>query len=154
MEPETRGDYQLLMGLRRKLRASRRRSGLFHVVPWINILLLLFLFYVVQQQRLVAPGVTVALPDAASDGGAPADSDVVTVLRGGVVFYHDERVASDRLEAAIRARRNGRASLLIEADGSVPNATLIAVCEAARTAGYSNVVFATRLRSDVISGAP
>jgi biopolymer transport protein ExbD len=135
------------MGLRKQLRCNKRRGGLFHVVPWINVLLVLFLYYVVQQQRLVSPGVTISLPDAAADGGAPIDSEVVTVLRDGIIFYRDEKLSPEKLLPALRAGGTVRSTLLIEADGSVPNATLVRVYEAARTAGFRQVVLATRLRA-------
>lgn len=147
MEPATKGEYQLLMGLRKQLRCNKRRGGLFHVVPWINVVLLLFLYYVVQAQRLVSPGVTIALPDAESDGGAPVGSEVVTVLRDGIIFYRDEKLSPEKLLSALRAGNGSRSTLLVEADGSVPNSTLVSVCEAARAAGFQQVVLATRLRA-------
>ena len=117
------------------------------MVPWINVALLLFAFHFVQSQRLLSPGLNLSLPVASFTGGAPAGCDVVTVLRSGMIFFHDERIPVENLAPAFRQTpaTAARDTLLVEADGDVTHALLTTVYSAALTAGYTNVVLATRL---------
>jgi biopolymer transport protein ExbD len=145
--PATLPTHERLMFLRSRLVCKRPRRTTLFVVPWINIVMLLFAFYIVQSQRVLSPGLVLSLPAAPFTGGAPADSEVVTVLRNGAIFFHDERVAIENLAPALR--KNGgpasHRSLLIEADGDVTHRLLADVYNAAQQAAYSNVVLATRL---------
>lgn len=139
--------HERLMFLRSRLACKRPRRTTLFVVPWINIALLFFAFYAVQSQRILSPGLHLSLPAVSFTGGAPAGSEVVTVLRNGSIFFHDERVALENLSAALR--RTGdpatRPTLLIEADGDVTHRVLADVYNAARQASFTNVVLATRL---------
>ena len=139
--------HERLMFLRSRLACRRPRRTTLFVVPWINVVLLLFAFHIVQSQRLLAPGLILSLPAAPFTGGAPAGSEVVTVLRNGAIFFHDERVPVENLATALRRTpaASARATLLVEADGDVTHKLLTTVYAAAQSAGYTNVVLATRL---------
>lgn len=139
--------HERLMFLRTRMACRRpRRTSLF-VVPWINVVVLVFAFYVVQSHRVLSPGIVLALPAAPFSGGAPSGSDVVTVLRSGAIFFHDQRIALENLPAALREIRVPEAppALLIEADGDVTHKLLADVYNAAHQAAITNVVLATRL---------
>lgn len=138
--------------LRARLNCRRPRRTTLFVVPWINVSLLLFIFYVAQSQRVLSPGINLTLPESSFAGGAPVDAEVISVLRNGAIFLRDQRVSNERLVAELRAARSSsRPTLLLEADGEVPHKMLAHVYNAAREAGYRDIVLATRLPD---AGAP
>lgn len=139
--------HERLMFLRSRLACRKPRRTTLFVVPWINVVLLLFAFHVVQSQRVLSPGIMMTLPAVPFSGGAPIDAEVVSVLRTGAVFFHDQRVPMENLVAALRSARERapRPTLLIEADGEVAHKLLAGVYSAAQMAGYRDVVLATRL---------
>ena len=143
-----------LVFLRSHIACKRPRRTTIFVVPWVNVVLLLFAFYIVQSKRLLSPGLMLSLPAAPFAGGAQSGSEVVTVLRSGAIFFHDEHVAIENLAATLRKTPAASASgtLLIEADGDVTHKLLAAVYSAAQSAAYTNVVLATRLPD--ANGAP
>lgn len=145
--PATQPTHERLMFLRSRIACRRPRRTTLFVVPWINLVILLFAFYVVQSRRVLAPGLVLSLPPAPFTGGAPAGSEVITVLSNGSIFFHDERVALENLPASLRRAGDpaSRPALLIEADGEVTHRLLAEVYDAARQASFTNVVLATRL---------
>jgi len=145
-----------LMFLRSRLACKRPRRTTLFVVPWINIALLFFIFHLVQSQRVLSPGIVLSLPAAPFAGGAPADAEVVAVLRNGSIFFRDERVMMENLQTVLRrAHDTGvRDTLLIEADGEVRHRLLSDVYNAARSAGFKDVVLATRLPESGTGHAP
>lgn len=140
--------HERLMFLRSKLACRKPRRNTLFVLPWINIALLLFAFHLVQSRRTLSPGIELSLPVAPFTGGAPAGSEVITVLRNGSIYFKDERVPAGQIEEILRRAASapaGTGSLLIEADRAVTHDQLAAVCNAAQSAGYRAVVLATRL---------
>lgn len=139
--------HERLMFLRSRLACRRPRRTTLFVVPWINIALLLFGFNLIQSQRVLSPGIVLALPAAPFAGGAPPDAEVLAVLRNGAIFFRDERVAAENLQTVLRrAHQAGAAgSLLVEADGEVRHRLLSDVYNAALAAGFKEVVLATRM---------
>lgn len=156
MYPSSLSTHERMQFLRRRITCRQRRgAGLFSIAPWINLALLAFLFFAVQSQRVLSPGISLALPVAPFTGGAPGNAEVVTVLRNGAIFFHDERILRENLAAALtKARRPDTAStLLVEADGEVPHRLLVEVYTGAQAAGYRDVVLASRLPDGIADGA-
>lgn len=145
--------HERLKFLRSRLACKKPGRMTLFVVPWINIALLMFIFQHVHSQRLLSPGISLNLPAAPFTGGAPVGSEVVTVLRNGSLFFHDERVALDNLTAALRRAGADGTTLMIEADGGVTHERLTAVYNAAQAAGFREIVLATRLPDGGADGA-
>ncbi len=117
------------------------------LVALFNVLLLAGFFLLNKSVFVVRPGLTLELPPAPFVEGEPYDTLVVTVSRGGLVFFDDTRLQmEDLLGAFKRARQQtGRDRLVIEADRQVPYGTLMRIHALATEAGLTHVVLATRL---------
>ncbi len=140
--------FDKLSALRRRYRAQNRLAGgLFDVVPLVNVVLLLFLFFVVNSASVLQPGAVVNLPTSSFASGAPYGSLVVTVSQEGLVFFNDEQTTIEALEAAFTqaALDHPGAPLIIEADGRVQHSTLVQIYNMAMAGGIKEAVLATRL---------
>jgi biopolymer transport protein ExbD len=151
------------MGLRtRFFPRSRVSQGLIGVAPWVNVVLLLFLFHLVGSRLVLQPGVVVSLPEAPfTDGTRPGLMAVILPVgseragaREEMIFFDDERFrASDAaqmdrlklaLSRAVRARPG--ASLILQADQGIRHGTVVLVMNMALEVGISSVNIAERPR--------
>lgn len=139
---------------------NRINRGLITAAPWLDALVLVFMFLALQSRFILQPGLSVSLPAAPFAGGSPY-GHVVVVLhqespgRDGaesIVFFDDERFVlgrpgqAERLRAAFAAARGRRpdAAMVIEADRRVSHGTLVDLVNAAAEAGIGEVNLATR----------
>lgn len=121
--------------------------GLLEVAPWVNVVLLVLMFFLSQSAFVLRPGVAIDLPAAPMTDGAGYRSLVVTLGRGNMVFFNDERTTLEGLAPRLGAasRRDPEATLVVEADAGVENGTLMRLYNMALEAGFPRVVLATRL---------
>jgi len=149
------------MGLRtRFFPRSRISQGLIGVAPWVNIILLLFLFHLVGSRMVLQPGVVVSLPEAPfTDGTRPGLMAVILPVgseRAGsgeeMIFFDDERFRvsdagqMDRLKLAFSraARSRPGASLILQADQRIRHGTVVLVMNMALEVGISRINIAER----------
>ncbi len=122
-------------------------GGLLDTTPWVDVILLIVLVFIVQTATLKKPGLQVDLPVAPPSAGARYDAHVLTVPREGVFYFGDERVTwvvlADRLRGAAAAVPNPE--LIIEADSAVSHGAMTMLYTLAVDAGWTKVVVATRL---------
>lgn len=137
-----------LFYLRRRFRTQRRSAGgLLDSAPWIDVVLIVILFFMTQTATLKKPGVQVELPAARAATGARYDALVLSVPQEGTFFFADERVHWPALSGRLRraALENPDSELIIEADGSVSHRALTGIYNLAIDAGWRKIVLATRI---------
>ncbi len=127
----------------------KRRAFLsypFETVPFMDLALLVILFFMVQARFVLQPGIRVRLPAAPFDGGVGYEAMVVTLSQEGLVFFNDERTTLEGLSDAFAqaAHQNPDGILLIEADGRTPYSTIMEVQNMAMRAGIREAALATR----------
>ena len=139
---------------------SRVGQGLISLSPWLDFVMLLLLFVLVEGKYVLTPGLVVNLPEAPVSGGLHNGISVVVLSvesakagkREEVVFMDDEpfHVNSDddmkRLTSLLA--RHGKstedASLLLFADERISHGTISRLCDIARERGIFRVNVATR----------
>ncbi|MGH8116915.1 MAG: ExbD/TolR family protein [Rhodanobacteraceae bacterium] len=120
-----------------------------NVIPLIDVLLTLLMFFVlattfVQQGRL-----KVALPQASDKPAAPAaDTLVIVVDRQGHFFIGNNRVLGDdeaTLKRAIEAAAgsNRERPVLLRADGMTPHQAVVTAMDALGQLGFTRLSIAT-----------
>lgn len=148
MQVQSLSTQNRLFHLRREFRPQQRGAGgLLEVTPWIDVVLLLILFIIMQSATLKKPGLQVNLPSARATSGARYDAFVLTVPQEGIYYFSDERlpwvVLSERLGQA--AIENPNKELIIEADETLSYRSLTTIYNLAVEAGWKHVFLATRL---------
>lgn len=136
-----------LFHFRRRFHPSQRRTrGLLVSAPWVDVILLLLLFFITQSAFVVQPGVVVELPASTSEGYARFGDLVVAIPQEGMFFFNDERMTADGLANALgaAARDNPDRALIVEADQRIAHQTLVDVYNMAVSAGLRQVLLATR----------
>lgn len=148
MYRQERATHDRLFYLRRKFPSKVRPvRGLLEVAPWVDVVLLIVLFFIVNSAFVIRPGITMELPASPMMDGARYDAMVVTVTQDNMVFFNDEKTSLDGLGPKLEeaARKRPDAALVIEADARVQNRTLVNIYNMAAAAGLRQVTLATRL---------
>ena len=139
---------------------SRLGHGLVSVAPWVNLILLLFFFIIVDKKFLLEPGVLVDLPKTSLEQGSPFGLTAVVMSirstdgseREEIVFFDDVRYRMKqdeqrkRLQRAFSSRiRDGHELVLsIQADRKVSHGTVMDIMNMALVAGIDKVNIAAR----------
>ena len=77
-------------------------AGRLDPVPFINILFLLLIFFLISSSLVFQPGIQVDLPPAQNPTMNATDKLVITITRNSLVFFNDKRVEWSDLERELR----------------------------------------------------
>ncbi len=137
---------------------TRRVEPVVDVTPLIDIIFQLVLFFMVSTTFISAPGIEVDLPRSSSDTVLQDKDDLnVWVAGDGAVYVDDEPVDFKGLQAALNsaARSNPSTLIVIKADRAVDHGRVVAVMDAARNHGLTQLAIATEInRGDESASSP
>lgn len=77
-------------------------SGRMDVVPLLNVIFLLLLFFVISSSFVFQAGIPVELPRAVAASLNPTEKLVITITRSDLLFFNDKPVNWDELERELR----------------------------------------------------
>lgn len=139
---------------------SRLGQGLISMAPWLNLVLLLFLFVLLDRKLVIEPGMVFQMPAAAfRDGMRSSLVAVVLVVESGgnrpaeeVVFFDDDRFRINQEDQMLRlqtrfrdvARKSPDQGLILQSDQRVRHGSIVRILEMATGAGLREVSLATR----------
>ena len=158
----TRGTSWCRDGLRTRYRPkSSLGRGLIEAAPWITVLLLLGMFWMLESKVVLSPGTAVELPATSGLTGTSRGLTAVVLShrqsgaegeRTEMIFFDDEPFAVDQPAqmrdlrgrlARIAAARPGQ-PLIVEADVRVRYGTIMELCNMAAMCGLKVVNLAGR----------
>jgi biopolymer transport protein ExbD len=124
-----------------------------NLVPMVDVVFQLVLFFLVSTTLALVPGIRLQLPASGTAERTQIRQLVVTVASPTELYVNRERVASpselnDRLAAMSEADRTALESVIIEADQQVPYGLMVEVLDALRRNGLKDVGLRTRGRAD------
>ena len=122
-----------------------------NVTPLIDIIFQLVLFFMVSTTFVSAPGIEVDLPRSSSDTVLRDTDDLnVWVNSDGSVYVDEEPVDFRGLKSALSeaARNNPSTLIVIKADKDVGHGRVVAVMDAARSRGLTQLAIATEVNAE------
>ncbi len=133
-------------GSRRRRRSRTRPMAEINVTPFVDVMLVLLIIFMVAAPLLVV-GVPVELPKTAASA-LPADQEeplTVTILPDGSVQIQTTEVERTALVNRLRAIAAERDSdrVFLRADGAVPYELVMQVMGALNAGGFSNIGLVT-----------
>lgn len=127
------------MQLRRPDSAPRDMED--HILPLINIVFLLLIFFMVAGALTTPQAVDVEPPEAAVEGDEPEQDDrTLYITADGALSLGEESVELEGLAEAVGEREE----ILLRADEAVEGVRVVAVMRALREAGLERVRLVTR----------
>lgn len=124
-----------------------------NLVPMVDVVFQLVLFFLVSTTLALVPGIRLRLPASGTTERVPVRQLVVTVASATELWLNDEPVASPselngRIAAMSAEDRAALESVIIEADQQVPYGLMVEVLDALRRNGLKDVGLRTRGRAD------
>lgn len=126
---------------------KRPAGGFIDMTPVVDTIFNLLIFFALSMNFLANPGITVDLPDASAPQVAPRDGDIrVAVTPAGGIRLDGAPVTLEALGARLRELAGERRDpqVLIRADRRVPHGVVVAVMDAARSAGLTRLAIMTQ----------
>jgi biopolymer transport protein ExbD len=131
-----------------RLNTRPRRQSDDGIVPLINIVFLLLIFFLIAGTITPRADISIDFPQTAESPGARMPADAVYVSAGGFISYRGARVDADGLAATVAAEIAAQhgSSLAVVVDRSLPAADLSPVLGALAGAGATKVRLITKRR--------
>jgi biopolymer transport protein ExbD len=125
-------------------RAVKFHPALFGVIPIINVLFLVVLFFAVSSRFLLQPGISITLPFSSWTLGPQKNPQILTITGGSApaIFFRDRRWEISDIHKALSAPDLKDHTLIVKADSSTPYALVVSVVNEGLRAGLA-VVLAT-----------
>ena len=117
---------------------------LFSVVPLVNVVFLVVVFFALSSRFVLQPGMAVTLP-ASSFTLAPRDgAQIISITSAPVpaIYFHDQPLTLAELGQRLGESRAKERSVIIKADKDTPYALVVQVTGEALKLGFS-VILAT-----------
>ena len=129
---------------------TRRAEPVVDVTPLIDIIFQLVLFFMVSTTFVTAPGIEVDLPRSSADTVIREQDDLsIWITAQGTVYVDDQPVDFTGLETAMdrAAQANPNTLVMLKADREVDHGRVVAVMDAARNRGLTQIAIATEVHS-------
>lgn len=117
---------------------------LIFIIPLVDLCFLLLLLFLVSSTFLLHPGISVNLPFSNFTLGPQKNPVIVSVTAGPypLIYYRDQQVELQDLALRLEEDHSPERSIIIQADRSTPEGSVIEVMNLCLEKGYS-VVLAT-----------
>ena len=129
---------------------TRRVDPIVDMTPLIDIIFQLVLFFMVSTTFISAPGIEVDLPRSSADTVLRDQDDLsIWVAEDGAVYVDDKPVDFEGLKSAldVAAADNPNTLIMLKADRGVAHGRVVAIMDAARNRGLTQLAIATEIQS-------
>jgi len=110
-----------------------------NITPFVDIILVVLIIFMVTATYIVAPSIKVTLPDAATGDGTDESSLGLTLAADGTLYLNGDPVSRDELRGFIRQERTRGQDVicLIAADKVVPHGDVVGLIDLVRQEGVA-----------------
>lgn len=122
---------------------------LFGLIPIINVLFLVVLFFSISSRFVLQPGISISLPFSSWTLGPQKNPQILTITGGSApsIFFRDRRWEITDIRKALSAPDLKDHTLIVKADRSTPYALVIRVIDEGLRAGLPVVLATAPVRS-------
>ena len=130
---------------RSRTRGTRRSSAQVDLVPMIDIVFQLILFFLVSTTFALLPGISVNRPNSSTSEGISSGGITITMKDSGEVWFNSTPVDFDSLNKELAAfeevsyEEREQFPINLEADSLVTNGQIVKVFDILRQNGFSAV---------------
>ena len=109
------------------------------LVPMIDVVFQLVIFFMVSTTFILTPGINLSLPESTTAEPVAASKIIVTVVDEDEIYLNKDRVTLESLIPLLQEMRRGatEGSVVVEGDRNVSYAVLIRVLDVLRASGFS-----------------
>ena len=116
-----------------------------NVTPFVDIVLVVLIIFMVTTPALVKSYLEVQLPKAASGAQPPPSPLNITLNENGQIDLNGQQVTRENLQSKIQAiiRESPNVQAIISADRNMPHGEVITIIDIIRTSGINKFAIAT-----------
>lgn len=110
-----------------------------NITPFVDIILVVLIIFMVTATYIVAPSIKVTLPDASTGDGTEESSLGLTLAEDGTLYLNGEEVTRERLRTVIREEkaRSSDVVCLIAADKTVMHGDVVGLIDLVKQEGIA-----------------
>ncbi len=133
------------------VRNQRRSGATVDLIPMIDVVFQLILFFLVSTTFSVLPGISLNLPTSQTAQSEAAGSITITMKDDGSLFYNSETVDLAMLDArladfdAVEYEKRLEYPVTLQADSLVTNGAIVGIFDVLRKNGFSAVNLRTNI---------
>lgn len=119
--------------------------ALFSIVPMLNVLFLVVAYFALSSHFVLQSGMAVTLPLSPFTLGPQRAAQIVSVTAAPVpaIYFQDEKVTLEELQARLEARNPDSRTLIVKADRTTPYDVAVQIANVGLKLGYSVVLAAS-----------
>ncbi len=125
---------------------GRRSSPRIEIAPFVDVVFLLLIFFMLTSTFIVAPGLKIKLPKARTKEIQREKREIsIAITRDGTIYYEGRKVDLKELERELRkfSKRGLNPLIVIKADERTYHGRVVEVMDTAKQAGLSRFAIAT-----------
>ena len=125
-------------------RTVTHNPALFNLIPLVNVIFLLLIFFALSTTFVLQPGIAVALPYSSYNLAPQRNPQIVSILSvpSPAIYFHDQKVTLEELKTSLADSRIKNKTLIIKADKATSWDLIMRITDQELQQGYS-VVYAT-----------
>jgi len=131
-----------------KFKRKLETRAVVDLVPMIDVVFQLILFFLVSTTFAVLPGISLDLPHSTTAESTRTNGITITVGADGALFVNAQPVKIEGLDAALEGLSTTEPKdsipVSLEADAAVANGTIVKVLDSLRRTGFTGVNLRTR----------
>ena len=125
-------------------RTESYNPALFNLIPLVNVIFLLLIFFALSTTFVLQPGIAVTLPYSSYSLAPQRNPQIVSITSAPVpaIYFHDQKVTLEELARSLADSRIKNKTLIIKADRTTPWELIVQITNEGLQKGFS-VVYAT-----------
>lgn len=118
--------------------------ALFGIVPFVNVVFLVLIFFALSSRFVLQPGIGVVLPVSTFTLGPQRNPQLLSITSGPApaIYFRDRKVNVEELDSALRDAAGKDRTLIVRADRLAPYDLVVQAANAGLRAGFA-VILAT-----------
>lgn len=114
------------------------------LIPMIDIVFQLILFFLVSTTFAVLPGISLTLPESGTSEPGDMSGIVITVTADESVWVNSDKVPLSKIDVILQRypldiEKRSTVPVCLEADEQVRNGTIVKIFDALRSTGFASV---------------
>jgi biopolymer transport protein ExbD len=127
------------------MRYFETRKARIEIIPMIDIMLFLLVFFAMMTLRMIpTTGQVSKLPTSTTASVMPAPKLLLEIRAGGLFFAEGQQVAPEQITALVRARDAAKLAVTIAGGGDASLQQVMTVIDAVRAGGATQIGLAAR----------
>jgi biopolymer transport protein ExbD len=116
--------------------------ALFGVVPFVNVVFLVLIFFALSSRYVIQPGVAITMPVSPFKLAPQRNPQIVSITSAPnpIIYFHDEKVTTEEFGVRLAGVKTKERTLIVKADRGTPYEVVTEVMNRALKLGFSVVL--------------